>query len=239
MISIFSYVGDIQIPLACDMFIDIKGKELLKKNLYKNFVMHMCNLSDYGLVSPEVQYKTIQKLQCLLSQYEEGRKVISDARQSQKERWINFGLDKQKTQQKLHEQQQKKNDGPDAKTTDRKHTIDSSASSGAVVAKGTSKATTIKKETKKFADNNVDDSKFATGMVPLVKKSVLKSATEDPSNGRRKTSSYQQQNGHSSGTNSKEKNNSNNSQSSNQLVPSVANKRRYSHLRGKKHMFFF
>lgn len=57
------YVGDCQLPLACDMFLDMRGRDLLQKNLYRNFVLHMCSLFDYGLVSPEVIYKTIQKLQ--------------------------------------------------------------------------------------------------------------------------------------------------------------------------------
>lgn len=91
----FRYVGDIQIPLACDMFIELKGQELLDKNLYKNFMMHMCNLFDYGVISPEDYYKTIQKLQMLLSKHDTGRKVIIDARERQLDYWLKVGSLKQ------------------------------------------------------------------------------------------------------------------------------------------------
>ena len=45
------------------MFLDTKGRELLQKNLYRNFVLHLSSLFDYGLISPEVLYKAVQKLQ--------------------------------------------------------------------------------------------------------------------------------------------------------------------------------
>lgn len=60
---LFSYVGDCQIPIACDMFVEHKGKELLEKNLYRNFIVHMSSLFDFGLISPENFYTTVQKIQ--------------------------------------------------------------------------------------------------------------------------------------------------------------------------------
>lgn len=89
------------------MFIDLKGRELLEKNLYRNFVMHMCNLSDYGLVSPDVQYKTIHKLQRLLSSSESGRKSVATGRSVQLDHWMKVGLAKQK--QKQQDELTKKN----------------------------------------------------------------------------------------------------------------------------------
>lgn len=65
----FGYVGDCQLQLACDMFLDQRGRELLKKNLYRNFILHMCSLFDYGLISSEVLNKTVQKLQVQLNIY--------------------------------------------------------------------------------------------------------------------------------------------------------------------------
>lgn len=81
----FSYVGNTQIPLACEMFIELKGIELLQKNLYTNFMMHLCNLFDYDVISPEDYFKSVKKLQKLLSNHDEGRKVITDARGRQLE----------------------------------------------------------------------------------------------------------------------------------------------------------
>lgn len=57
--------------------------------------MHMCNLFDYGVVSPEDYYKSIQKLQRLLSNHDDGRKVITDAREHQVDYWDKVGSLKQ------------------------------------------------------------------------------------------------------------------------------------------------
>lgn len=57
------YVGDCQIPIACEMFVEMKGREILSKNLYRNFVLHLCSLFNFGLLSPENAFKIIQKLQ--------------------------------------------------------------------------------------------------------------------------------------------------------------------------------
>ncbi|XP_055847562.1 polycomb protein Su(z)12-like isoform X1 [Episyrphus balteatus] len=94
------YVGDCQLSLACDMFLDAKGREIIQKNLYRNFILHMCSLFDYGLVSPETLYKTIQKLQGILSKYPDGQKLISESRATQLEFWLNVGIHKQ-VEQKL------------------------------------------------------------------------------------------------------------------------------------------
>ncbi|XP_011498997.1 PREDICTED: polycomb protein suz12-A [Ceratosolen solmsi marchali] len=85
------YVGDCQIPLACQMFLEKKGKELLMKNLYRNFILHMCSLFDFGLVSPVILYQTIQKLQDLMKEEgEDGdiRKVLQKSHAAQVERWL-------------------------------------------------------------------------------------------------------------------------------------------------------
>lgn len=90
------YVGDIQISLACEMFLDSRGKELLQKNLYKNFVLHMCNFYDYGLISPETLYKMIQKLQRILNTCNEGRQVMEDEHEKQLNCWRTIGVHKQR-----------------------------------------------------------------------------------------------------------------------------------------------
>lgn len=59
----FRYVGDVQIPLASSMLLDNHGDVILSKNLYRNFIVHMCSLFDYGLISPEVFYENVKKLQ--------------------------------------------------------------------------------------------------------------------------------------------------------------------------------
>ncbi|XP_037287255.2 polycomb protein Su(z)12 isoform X1 [Rhipicephalus microplus] len=59
----YGFVGDCQIALACNSFVEMKGQELIQRNLYRNFVLHMCNLLDYGLVSASVVYTTVKNLQ--------------------------------------------------------------------------------------------------------------------------------------------------------------------------------
>lgn len=118
------YVGDIQIPLACDMFLDERGQELLKKNLYKNFVLHLCNLFDYGLLSADVLYKTIQKSQRILSAYNDGRDIMSNAREQQMDYWLKVGVHRYKEMQAQQQAQQ-----PPGSTTKRKI-----AQSSAVIA---------------------------------------------------------------------------------------------------------
>lgn len=88
------YVGDCQIPLACQMFLESKGKELLMKNLYRNFVLHMCSLFDFGLISPVILYQTIQKLQEIMKEGgEDGdvRKVLQKSHEAQVEHWRAVG----------------------------------------------------------------------------------------------------------------------------------------------------
>ncbi|XP_043284267.1 polycomb protein suz12-B isoform X2 [Venturia canescens] len=91
----YGYVGDCQIPLACQMFLETRGKELLMKNLYRNFVLHMSSLFDFGLVSPVVLYQTIQKLQEIMKEAGEDsdvRKILQKSHEAQVEKWITTGI---------------------------------------------------------------------------------------------------------------------------------------------------
>lgn len=91
----YGYVGDCQIPLACQMFLEKKGKELLMKNLYRNFVLHMCSLFDFGLISPVILYQMIQKLQEIMKEGGENgdvRKILQKSHEAQVERWVTTGV---------------------------------------------------------------------------------------------------------------------------------------------------
>ncbi|EZA48190.1 polycomb protein suz12-B isoform X1 [Ooceraea biroi] len=97
----YGYVGDCQTPLACQMFLETKGKELLMKNLYRNFVLHMCSLFDFGLISPVILYQTIQKLQEIMKEDgEDGdvRKVLQKSHEAQVEQWRATGAQAHLTQ---------------------------------------------------------------------------------------------------------------------------------------------
>ena len=45
------------------MFIEEKGKELLDKNLYRNFVVHVCNLFEFGVLGPAHVFSSITRMQ--------------------------------------------------------------------------------------------------------------------------------------------------------------------------------
>lgn len=62
-IFLFSYVGDCQIPLACEKFVEYQGKELIRKNLYRNFILHLTSLYDFGLLPPQGLFNVVKKLQ--------------------------------------------------------------------------------------------------------------------------------------------------------------------------------
>lgn len=56
------FVGDCQISLACDLFLAEKGQELLEKKLFRNYMVHLNSLFNYGLISPRNMEKNMQKL---------------------------------------------------------------------------------------------------------------------------------------------------------------------------------
>ena len=49
--------------LALKMFIEEKGEELLDKKLYWNFVLHLCNMFEFGVLSPGHVFTAISRLQ--------------------------------------------------------------------------------------------------------------------------------------------------------------------------------
>lgn len=81
------FVGDCQIPLACTMFLQARGRELLMKNLYRNFILHLCSLFDFGLVSPVTLYNTVKKLHELVGETEAIKQVLMDSRVAQRDTW--------------------------------------------------------------------------------------------------------------------------------------------------------
>ncbi|CAH0694014.1 unnamed protein product [Spodoptera exigua] len=83
----YNYVGDCQIPIACQMFLQMRGKELLEKNLYRNFVLHMCSLHDFGLLSPVALYQTVQMLNQMLADNAEAKEKMRESLRAQREHW--------------------------------------------------------------------------------------------------------------------------------------------------------
>ncbi|KAM3966249.1 LOW QUALITY PROTEIN: polycomb protein Su(z)12 [Aphomia sociella] len=87
----YNYVGDCQIPIACQMFLQMKGKELLEKNLYRNFILHMCSLHDFGLLSPIALYQTVQMLNQMLADNAEAKEKMRESLRAQRDHWNAVG----------------------------------------------------------------------------------------------------------------------------------------------------
>jgi len=66
----YGYVGDCQIPLACKMFIEQHGREIIRKRLYRNFVLHLSGMYDFGLIKASTVYRTMLQLQALAGEGE-------------------------------------------------------------------------------------------------------------------------------------------------------------------------
>lgn len=90
----FRFVGDCQLPLACEMLLDLKGREILSKRLYKNFVIHLVNLFDNGILSPDNFYKMIQKLQRIMIENKDDSAILKEANEAQIEHWTTTGIHK-------------------------------------------------------------------------------------------------------------------------------------------------
>lgn len=58
-----NYVGGVQMMDACDNFINLHGHELIRKNLYRNFLLHLTNLYDFGMISCRAVFEMTKKLQ--------------------------------------------------------------------------------------------------------------------------------------------------------------------------------
>lgn len=70
------------------MFLEMRGQELLRKNLYRNFVLHMCNLFDFGLISAVTVYTTVQRLQELIGEGTEISTILRESWRLQRSRWL-------------------------------------------------------------------------------------------------------------------------------------------------------
>lgn len=58
-----NFVGDSQMPLACEMFVNDHGDEIITKNLYRNFLLHLTNLHDYNMLSSGEMHSIVQRIQ--------------------------------------------------------------------------------------------------------------------------------------------------------------------------------
>jgi hypothetical protein len=53
----FNYVPDCQYYYLCETFINEQTESIMKKNLFNNFILHLTNALDYGLLTSEEMFK--------------------------------------------------------------------------------------------------------------------------------------------------------------------------------------
>merc|ERR1712080_164607 len=62
----FNFVGDLQMPEAIQIFIINSGRKLLQNNLYRNFLLHLCNMQQFQIISPAQLSEAITSLKRLI-----------------------------------------------------------------------------------------------------------------------------------------------------------------------------
>jgi len=62
----YTFVGDCQMPQALTMFIEENGHLLIQKGVYRNFILHLVNLFEFGVVGPAHVFTAISRLQVLM-----------------------------------------------------------------------------------------------------------------------------------------------------------------------------
>lgn len=72
------YVCDAQMGTAILSFVQMYGKQILQKNLYRNCLVHISNLSDYRLITSSDAYKSIVHLHTILVENSEIREIVTN-----------------------------------------------------------------------------------------------------------------------------------------------------------------
>lgn len=80
------------------MFVDQMGVEMLRKNLYKNFLLHLSHLIDNDLITTAIFMKIIDKLQRLIVGEKSPLEILQDDHKNQAEQWKAVGRAKHQQQ---------------------------------------------------------------------------------------------------------------------------------------------
>ena len=57
------------VPLACELFIKENWQEIVKRNIYMNFILHLNNLFDYQLLSSDTLRSLIKLFHEMTSEH--------------------------------------------------------------------------------------------------------------------------------------------------------------------------
>lgn len=93
-LSFCSYISDYQIPKACSTFIDEYGTEMFRRNLRRNFLLHLVNLCDFGLLRPSTLHRTMAKFFQLCNRLSEILRAVEVPSQSAADGLGNSSVDR-------------------------------------------------------------------------------------------------------------------------------------------------
>lgn len=178
----YNFVGDCQIPVACQMFLQLRGKELLEKNLYRNFVLHMCSLHDFGLITSVVFYQTIQILIQMLAENNIAKQKMRENILMQRENWKTIGIHQQTllVEQKPHQISTKSNFSGDSSPAVRRKT--SSIQNNRTVASSYNSQTSGVNVESKRKSETPSTSSNVIFEIPQRRKSILSNSNSTPTN---------------------------------------------------------
>ena len=70
-VLLHSYIGDCRLPAACELFVREHGAHIVQQKLGRNLLLHLVNLVDFGLIRPEIVYRTAVQFLHLRRQLED------------------------------------------------------------------------------------------------------------------------------------------------------------------------
>lgn len=73
-----NYMCEAQMGAAILSFVQIHGEQILRKNLYRNCLVHISNLSDFGLIASSDAYNSIIYLHSILAKNSEIREIVAN-----------------------------------------------------------------------------------------------------------------------------------------------------------------
>lgn len=62
----FTATGDCHLPRIIDIFIELKGKEIIERKLQKNFMLHLINVFDFNCITAKILYDAAVKFGMLI-----------------------------------------------------------------------------------------------------------------------------------------------------------------------------
>ncbi|XP_053383076.1 polycomb protein suz12-B-like [Mercenaria mercenaria] len=73
----YAYIADCQMPQASQSFVEEHGCELIEKGIVKNYLIHLVNMFDFGLVTPDIVQRTMWQLYTVRDDLEMSGQITS------------------------------------------------------------------------------------------------------------------------------------------------------------------